>query len=368
MKHRCWAILTGAYPPAPGGVGDYTRVVARALAAAGDEVHVITSAGGADDGPVRVHAIDGVFTMLGTRALGDAIARLPARREILVQYTPYAFGGRGINLVLPVWLRARAPHERITVMFHEVMYPIRPGQPLRHNLLGRAHRWMAATLVRAARRALVATPRWAEILRESCGATCPIDWAPVPSNLPTSADPTRVAATHARLARPDELLIGHFGAYGRWVAEMLEPIVIGLSGRVLLLGRGSREFRARHSSASGRIHAAGELDPTTAAEHVAACDLLVQPYPDGVTTRRGSVMAGLALGVPVVTNAGELTEPLWAESEAIALARGPDLSCIMECADALSRDPARRRALSQRAKSLYRDRFAVERTVQILRA
>ena len=90
---RCWAILTGAYPPAPGGVGDYTRVVARALAAAGDEVHVITPSGaGDDDSPVRVHVIDGVFTMLGTHALGDTISRLPPRREILVQYTPYALG------------------------------------------------------------------------------------------------------------------------------------------------------------------------------------------------------------------------------------------------------------------------------------
>ena len=35
-----WHLLTPEYPPACGGVGDYTALVAAALAEAGDEVHV----------------------------------------------------------------------------------------------------------------------------------------------------------------------------------------------------------------------------------------------------------------------------------------------------------------------------------------
>jgi hypothetical protein len=299
------------------------------------------------------------------------VDRLPARREILVQYTPYAFAARGIDPVLPLWLRARPVYDCITVMFHEVMYPMRADQPLRHNLLSRAHRWAAWLLARSATRALVPTPRWGQILRESCGATCPIIWAPVPSNLPTAVDPARLAETRSRFAAREEPLVGHFGTYGRWIAEMLEPIVLGLRHRTLLLGRGSREFRGRlverNPSAADRISAAGELDPANAAEHLAACDALVQPYPDGVTTRRSSMMAGLALGVPTVTNAGELTEPLWDESRAVALARAPDASSIIGCADALAGDAARRAELSRGAAQLYRDRFSVDRTVGILR-
>jgi hypothetical protein len=293
-----------------------------------------------------------------------------------VQYTPYAFAARGINLALPLWLRARASRERVTVMFHEVMYPVRAGQPLRHNLLGRAHRWMATMLVGAAHRALVSTPRWTRILRDSCGATCPIEWAPVPSNLPTAADPARVADVRARFVQPAGLLVGHFGTYGPLIASLLAPIVRRLLAdegrRMILIGRGSRDFcvklTASHPSLRGRLVATGVLREHETAAHLAACDLLVQPYPDGVTTRRSSIMAGLALGVPTVTNSGELTEALWADEAAVSLAPGPDPSSIIEHADALIGDAARRRALSPRARLLYRDRFAVERTVEILRA
>ena len=36
----CWHILSGEYPPQPGGVSDYTAGLAEGLAKAGAEVHV----------------------------------------------------------------------------------------------------------------------------------------------------------------------------------------------------------------------------------------------------------------------------------------------------------------------------------------
>ena len=39
-------LITGEYPPQQGGVGDFTRELARALIAAGHEAQVITTAAG----------------------------------------------------------------------------------------------------------------------------------------------------------------------------------------------------------------------------------------------------------------------------------------------------------------------------------
>ena len=46
-----WHIITGEYPPNPGGVADYTQLVALGLAAHGDSVHVWAPRG--SNGPRR---------------------------------------------------------------------------------------------------------------------------------------------------------------------------------------------------------------------------------------------------------------------------------------------------------------------------
>ena len=77
---------------------------------------------------------------------------------------------------------------------------------------------------------------------------------------------------------------------------------------VLLIGRGANRFRDSllESNVDGedRVAAAEDLPSKDVAAHLKACDLVVQPYPDGVSTRRSTAMAGLACGVPTVTNLG----------------------------------------------------------------
>ena len=52
---------------------------------------------------------------------------------------------------------------------------------------------------------------------------------------------------------------------------------------------------------SDRVVAPGSLPAAAVTEYLRACDLVIQPYPDGVSSRRGTAMAALANGVPVVT-------------------------------------------------------------------
>jgi glycosyltransferase involved in cell wall biosynthesis len=134
-------------------------------------------------------------------------------------------------------------------------------------------------------------------------------------------------------------------------------------------GRGSDSFRAslaaRVPELENRIHAVKTTCAGTLSSYLAACDVLVQPYPDGVTTRRGSLMAGLALGKPIVAVAGKLTETIWAESKAVALAPG-NSEAIVSSVNSLLADSAARRSLGDRAAALYADRFALRHTVRTL--
>jgi hypothetical protein len=102
--------------------------------------------------------------------------------------------------------------------------------------------------------------------------------------------------------------------------------------------------------------------------HISACDLLVQPYPDGITTRRTSAMVALAHGRAVVTNSGHLTEPIWSECRAVAIAPANDIAAGAALARDLLCDSARRDQLARSGASLYADRFDISHTIATLRA
>src|SRR6267142_1069143 len=96
-----WHIITGEYPPQPGGVSDYTTTVAHALSEAGDEVHVWcpASVGSEQDnrGP-RIHRDCGTFAWRDLRRLTKLLNAFTRPRRLLVQWVPHAFGCRALNV------------------------------------------------------------------------------------------------------------------------------------------------------------------------------------------------------------------------------------------------------------------------------
>jgi glycosyltransferase involved in cell wall biosynthesis len=371
-----WHLITGEYPPQPGGVSDYTRLLADGLAAAGDEVHVWAPAApaGPPAGPgVHVHRLPGSFGPRALRRLSAVLRRQERPFRLLVQYVPHMYGYKGMNLPLCLWLRYACP-VRPWVMFHEVAFPCAWGQPLRHNVLGTVNRGMAALLLRAAERVFVSTPAWEPLLRRLAPLREPPVWLPIPSTLTPAADPAKVEPV--RRSAAGAVRIGHFGTYGGAIAAAVAGLLPGLLDADprragLLVGRGSREFAARlladHPRLAGRVHAAGELAPEAAAAHLAACDLLLQPYPDGATGRRTTLMAGLALGVPVVTTRGPQTEPVWEEQRLVAMAPAGDAAALAAAAERLAANSNERRQLADRGRAGYLSYFSLENTLRVLR-
>jgi len=310
----------------------------------------------------------------GWRSLRHLTRALDGRpRRLLVQYVPHAFGWKGANLPFCRWLRSRRS-DSVWVMFHEVAYPFSRDDTFAHNALAIVNRTMAGLVARAAERAFVSIPAWQPLVRQLNGAH-PVAWLPVPSGVPVTADPCDVSRLRARYAYGSPL-VGHFGTYGGPIGSLVDPVMQALLERtraqMLLLGRRSdevaRDFERTHPRFKGRVAGAGHLAPQEVSNHIAACDVMMQPYPDGVSTRRTSAMAALAHGRPIVTTSGWLTEMLWEQSEAVMLVAvdAPD-QMAAAVARLLDDEPARR-ALSERARALYTDRFGVEHTIRALRS
>lgn len=375
-----WDCVTGEYPPQHGGVSDYLHQVAHVLAATGDEVHVWAPpcvSSSPRDGAVTLHRLPDRFGPRTVTSLGRLAGAARPGRRWLVQYTPRAFGWQAMNVPFCLWLHARGRVDTIWTMFHEVVYPLRRRQPLTHNAMAIVTRVTAALVARASARVFVSIPAWACILRRLAPPSLSIDWLPVPSSVPSSVSPSAVALVRKRLAtESDQQLIGHFGTFGGEIgallAAILPPLLRGDPRRVaLLVGRGGDAFAAALKNAEpaleGRLHATGGLAPDAVAAHLAACDVLVQPYPDGVSSRRTSVMAGLALGLPIVTPHGDLTESVWAEDDAVELAPAVVPASLVRTTETLLADADRRQRLRVNALRMYASRFALERVVEKLR-
>jgi hypothetical protein len=275
-----------------------------------------------------------------------------------------------MNLGFCLWVAGRARRgDQVHVVVHEPYLEVGRG-PVRHLAIAAMHRVMTVVLLRAAHRIWLSTPAWEPLLRPYLlGRAVEMRWLPVPGCEGSGAE-----APLAGMGRP---LVGHFGSYGALVAPLLEQRLVRLMASatrpaILLLGRGAERYAsdlmARHPEWQGRMHAAGYVPSDRLGAHLAACDLLIQPYPDGVTTRRTSVMTGLARGCAVVTTAGHLTEPLWAEQGAVALVDVADAARFADAAEELLRDGAARARLGARAREVYDAHFSVSRLVHTLRA
>ena len=377
---RAWHLIAGEYPPAPGGVSDYTRAIAVGLAAAGETVHVWCpgTEGLAHNPPgVQVHRSAGRWTGSDLRRLDVEVDATPAPRHLLVQWVPHAFGRRSMNVGFCRWIRTRARQgDIVDLVVHEPFLAFREGS-IRQDGAAAVHRVMVALLLSAARRVWVAIPAWAELLKPwAFGRQVEFCWLPVPSNVPVVSDVERVARVRAQVSSDAPLVVGHFSTYGRHIRRDLDAIVLPLlaalpDARLLLLGRGGEpvaaQLRTRLGADAFRVAATGPLDPDALSCQLQACDLLVQPYPDGASTRRGTLMAALAHGLPVVTTVGRLSEPFWNSSPAVSAVAAGDVEGLIHAVVALASDSPRRQRQSAAARETYAARFDVAHVILALR-
>ena len=376
---NAWHIITCEYPPDVGGVSDYTQQIAAGLAGVGDEVHVWCphALESASASGVHVHPELGRARLRDLHRLDTLLNQCPAPRRLLVQWVPHGFGYHSMNVWFCAWLATRAWRgDRIELMVHEPFLEFGQGT-LRHNVMACVHRLMTMILLRASRHVWMSIPAWEGLLRPyALGRSLPMKWLPIPGCLAASTN-SGTAAPRRRYAADEQPLIGHFGSYGQQITSLLEdrlPAIMNdrLRPAMLLVGAGGDRFRdgviARHPEWSGRVHATGYVPPGDLTPHLDACDLFVQPYPDGISSRRTSAMTCLAHGKPVVTTTGHLTESLWAETGAVVLTSLGDGRAFATAVIELLADRHARRSVAVRGQTVCADRFSVHRVVETLRA
>jgi glycosyltransferase involved in cell wall biosynthesis len=359
-----WHIITGEYPPKRGGVSDYTYLLARALAEAGEEVHVWTPAVSHDvDGlaPTEVHVLPPCFGLRWLMALHRGLAAMGNQGTVLVQYVPHMYGWKAMNLAFCFWLALQRKKKKIWVMFHEVAFPFKRHQPLKHDLLAVVHRSMAWIVLRSASKSFTSIEPYKALLTR-LAPRAQIGLLRLFSNVPfgdTAREPDSRRSQVAS-ARP---LVGTFSSFGNETWELLMhnlPVLLKDSTfDLLLIGPGAnfiRYFSRKYPMFKHRLRTSGRVNALEAGPYIQSCDVLLQLYPDGACGARGTFTAALASGVPVVTTAGPLTEPLLGGAAAFVEQKPHD---ILRAVESLLDDQAAARNLGAAGRRLYDDHFAL---------
>lgn len=364
-------LLSGEYPPLVGGVGDYTRRLAAALAAQGPSLRVLTRSLPSPPPQDSGVAVDAVLTTFGLGLLGQLGRRLSRRSpDILhIQYQAAAYDLRGGVHLLPLLARLRARRTLCAVTFHDLNLPylFRGGRPLRRlslRLLAATSRLVVTTnqgdrgvlagWVGSGR--LRTIPIGANVLPEPLSGWDESDWRRrqgIPAGLPmvvffgllnrTKGVEDLLEAVHRLRSRGCELQL------------VLMGDLVGSSDPTNLRVAEQVKARVGELGLEERVRFTGFLGPRALSEHFAAASLCVLPYRDGASLRRGTLMAALAHGTPTISTHPQAEDDGLRSGDALLLVPPADPEALAAAMDRLLRSPRERARLSEGGRRLARE-------------
>lgn len=303
------AIVSAALPPSLDGIGDYTACLARELAKE-VKVTILTGERSADRIPnVAVERLFDVHQRSSVRAIATW-AKVNQPDWLLIQYNPFSYGRWGFNPFLPCALRAVTLYPsktRLAVMVHETFMP---ATSWKRALMSVYQRWQLRQSGCAADALFFSIEPWTEQFREWFPGKRVLH-LPVGSNVPRCPVDREVTRSRFGLAE-NEVVLGLFGtAGGGKLLDYVRAAGEGLRAhdydvRLLYIGPDGRTV----ASAIGDLPMmdCGPLAAESTSEALKAVDIFCAAFIDGVSTRRGTLMAGLAHGLPIAGTKGKLTD------------------------------------------------------------
>lgn len=326
--------VSGEFPPMQGGVGDCTFEIAQGLARLGVQVHVLTtgsavdrspveqpSAGDSRECPVEVHRLVGKWNWSCLRLI-TVVAGDLAPSIVHIQFQTGAYGMHPAINFLPRYMRPRlggdgGPRQksnearpRVVTTFHDLKVPylFPKAGPFRE--------WVVRSLARSSDAAIATNAQ--DYNRLASWQVARLALLPIGSNISPKPPPEYDRdAWRARFGIGRKMtLLSYFGFLNeskggetliRALAQIPRSKLMIVGGQV---GSSDPTNIAYLKRVKELIQALGLVTRVLWTDYmsgseVSACllssDICVLPYRDGASFRRGSFMAALAHGLPIVT-------------------------------------------------------------------
>ena len=344
------AIITQSVLPQVCGIGDHSLQLAEALRAAGHEALVIGRKGEQAD---RVEIVSSEIGPIWLNSVDGKLKRFRAD-HVTLQYTPLLFSGgdwRVERRLSECWRKISGDYGN-SLIIHETYYRDWRWPP--SFVRGMVQKVFLKRLVEAAGRVFTAsTP----LHREICGwgAADRTMLLPIGSNIPLAETDTAAMRRGLGIGK-DEVLLTLFGGGNslKWNAHLVNDLDAelnraGIPHCWLLLGSIAPEWFKLHA----RVLTPGLLEPDNLSAYLQISDIFLLPHVAGVSAKRGTLMAALQHGLPVVGTEGPMTDDLWVDAQGVTVIKAGDVAGLSCAVLGLCRDPDRRRRAGEQNAALF---------------
>jgi glycosyltransferase involved in cell wall biosynthesis len=375
--------ITGEYPPQEGGVGDFTHILGKEMVRQGAEVAVLASrvAGveRTEYGVVCYPWVQQWQLVPILQAVNRAIQKF--KPDILdIQYQTAAYQLKPAINLLPRLL----PIHPWAVTFHDLRVPYLFPKA------GRLRWWVNLHLARSCRVAIVTNHEDQTKLLGYSGIKR-TELIPIGSNIKPSVSANQEAAFRQKWQLgSDKLVLCYFGFLNesKGAEELIAALDCvrksGFNAVLLMIGgqvgasdptNAAYLKHIKHESEllglEPHIIWTGFMKPEEVSGAFACADMCVLPYRDGVSFRRGSLMAALSHGLPIISTLPPVPLPELLPGENIMLVPVGDYMALAKSIIQLAQDLPLRTRLAGGATELA-SKFTwsaiATRTLEVLHA
>lgn len=363
-------MISAEYPPMAGGVGDYTRRLSVALSARGHEVAILTGKQGqayrdaARIYPVRIERWDSSCIPV----IRQTVAKL--QPDIVhIQYQTGAYDMKvAINRLPKLLSRERKQGLRVVTTAHDLL------PPYLFPKAGFLRDWYTKRIIADADGAVLTNAAdYHTVVEDPKGMWNPNTvFIPIGANVsPAPPDNYDRDLWRSRFGvAAGDMLLAYFGLLTH--TKGIDTILLAMrslpqSTKLALIG-GEGESNEDQAYARSvrqmvidygleeRVVITGHAEPADVSAYLIAADAVVLPFRDGYSYRRGSLLTGLAHGVPVITTHAQVDSqdplPDLVDGRHVLLIEPDSDTALVEAIERLRTNPELAFMLSRGGKSL----------------
>jgi glycosyltransferase involved in cell wall biosynthesis len=351
-------IVTGEFPPLIGGVGAYSHILAKELVLQGHTVSIFSSIGAeSQDVDIKVSNVKkwGIGSLFSIHKWASE-----ERLDIInLQFQTAAYGMSPWIHFLPD-VMGKIP---VVTTFHDLRYPYLFPKA------GQLRNWIVIRLAHVSGGVIVTNHEDQMQLQHIKNTTI----IPIGSNILTKL-PDNFDAQYWREkagAKSGDFLLGYFGLFNR--SKGLDHLLRSAAGlrdadipvRLVMIGGGagmSDPTNAAYIDEMNQqivalglkniVQQTGYVDDEAVGAYLSACDAVALPFTDGASYRRGSLMAAIHYGCPIITTTPQVPVAAFRDRDNLLMVKADDTPALQVGIQQLYEAPDLREKLKRGAAQL----------------